>query len=791
VCAILVCGTLFVYGPVVRYPFVNFDDPSYVAENPIVQRGLTADGFSWAFFTRHASNWHPLTWLSHMLDCQLWGMNAGGHHLTNLLLHVANTLLLFVVLRRMTGAFWQCAVVSALFAWHPLHVESVAWVAERKDVLSGFFGLLTLLSYACWVEKPSRPRYWLALILFALGLMSKPMLVTLPCVLLLLDYWPLKRNPELPFCGRSSRENSGEPTPEKKSVVPWSRLVMEKAPFFILAALSCFITFVVQSKGGSVSAVQTVPVSWRVSNALIACAGYLRKTFCPSDLAVFYPYSVRSIHQLLIAVLILALVFVVVLRRRRRSPWLFVGWLWFLGTLIPVIGLVQVGNQAMADRYTYLPSIGIFIMLAWGVPEFLAAIRLDRVKWGIAIAALVLPAILVSARIQTSRWKDSETLFRHTLTVTTDNAMAHAILGRLLDVNGKSDEAREQLVAAVKINPRAPEALESLGTYYARHQDYSNAVVYWRQAMQYGPAPRAHLNLGKLMVTQGYPAQAVDELAAAASLEPENAEIRKELGTVLAQLGRFDEAVIHLDAAIAIDPGDAVAHDQLGNVLFKQGQIIPAAAEYATAVRLRPDFSHALFRLGLIQLQRQDFSGARASFLHLTQVDPSNADGFFNLGCVYASENNFPKAAEAFSESIRLKPDDAEARVRLAAVLAAQGKTEEAVRSYRELLQLSPDYVPALRDLAWILATSPREEIRNGTEAVRLAERARDLSHGETDTGTLTVLDVAYAETGRFDDAIKTATVVQDLATRSGRTQVAEQAEKRIALYKSGKPFRQ
>ena len=332
VCLILVLGVFAVYGPVLRHGFTNIDDGLYVTDNQHVQNGLTLDGFVWAFSTGHSSNWHPLTWLSHMLDCQLYGLKPAGHHLTSLLFHACNSLLLFLLLKRMTGALWRSAMVAALFAWHPLHVESVAWISERKDVLSTFFGLLTLLAWVRYVEKPSKIRYGLALLFYILGLMSKPMLVTLPFLLLLLDYWPLNR-----IYNRNEEGKRGSIT----------RLLWEKLPFFVLALASCVVTYLVQQRGGSVMSIENLPLGHRLANALLACAGYLRKMVWPSDLAIFYPLPASlSVVRVLAAASVLALVSAVAVIWRRRRPWFLVGWLWFLGTLVPVLGFVQVGSQS-------------------------------------------------------------------------------------------------------------------------------------------------------------------------------------------------------------------------------------------------------------------------------------------------------------------------------------------------------------------------------------------------------------------------------------------------------------
>jgi hypothetical protein len=431
-----------VYWPVRHFEFINFDDDVYVWANPEVQNGLTLRGLAWAFTTGHAGNWHPLTWLSHMLDCQLFGVNAGAHHLVNVLFHAANTLLLFGVLKRMTGARWRSALVAALFALHPLHVESVAWVAERKDVLSTCFWLLTLWAYVRYVQKPEihystaalRPltswNYWLALVFFVCGLMSKPMVVTLPLVLLLLDYWPLNRVAGCKLPAASS-------DPERSTLLA---LVWEKVPFLALAGVSCGLTLWVQQRGGAVASVESLPLGLRTGNAVVAYVRYLGHAFWPGGLAVFYPYQAWSLPTVVGAGVLLAGVTGVVVWRGRSERHLLVGWLWYLATLIPVIGLVQVGGQSLADRYTYVPLIGMFVLVAWGMPRSLTQPRLGKLAM-IAAASAVLCACAVLSWVQVHHWRDSETLFRYALKVTTGSAQAHNNLGVALAAQGKLAEA--------------------------------------------------------------------------------------------------------------------------------------------------------------------------------------------------------------------------------------------------------------------------------------------------------------------------------------------------------------
>ena len=449
ICLVLALVTLVVYWPITRHGFTNFDDDGYITGNPHVKSGLTWPGIVWAFRSTETGNWHPLTWISHMLDCQLYGLNPGGHHLTNLIFHIANTLLLFLLLTQLTGAIWRSAFVAALFAWHPLHVESVAWAAERKDVLSAFFWMLTLFFYARHAQnKTSRNpqlstlNYILALFFFACGLMSKPMVVTLPFVLLLLDWWPLNRFQAGSFA---------------RSAV---NLIIEKLPFFALAAAGSIVTYLAQKAGGAVS---NDTFAFRLTNALCSYLRYISKTFWPVDLAVIYPFPGHGLAvPAMIAAILLMIVSVWLIFSARRHPWLLVGWLWFLGTLVPVIGLVQIGSQSMADRYMYIPAIGLFILLVWGANELLNAWpKKQKILTWAGIAALA--GCLVCTRAQIKYWQDSISLFRHASEVTSNNYVAFACLAQALDAADHEAEALAAATNAVRIETTYPPGQFFLG----------------------------------------------------------------------------------------------------------------------------------------------------------------------------------------------------------------------------------------------------------------------------------------------------------------------------------------
>jgi len=523
ICLILVLPTLGVYWEVRNFDFVTFDDYTYVAENPNVQSGLSKSGLVWAFTRSHASNWHPVTWLSHMLDCQFFGLNSGMHHLNNLIFHTANTLLLFLVLGRMTGALWRSAFVSALFALHPLHVESVAWVAERKDVLSTLFWMLTMWAYVRYSERPSPTRYLLIFPFFILGLMSKPMLVTLPFVLLLMDYWPLGRlQSTLP-------EKGGKLKTPKLAVL---RLIAEKIPLFVLVALLSVVTFLAQEE--AVQSLDNFHLKARIANGLVSYAAYIRKMFWPNDLSIFYPYpQTLQLWQATASGFFLITMTILFVRMGKRRPFILVGWLWYLGTLFPVIGLVQVGTHAMADRYTYIPLIGLFIMIAWGIPDLLGNWLYRKQVLRIS-AGLLLVILAVCTWLQVRYWKDSIALFTHAIDVTDDNWMAHNNIGFPLVQQGRNIEAIAHFSEAVRIKPDYAEAHVNLANSYGLEGRFEEAKQHFFDAIRINPdLADAYMNLGVIFARQGNLDKAINHFAAALRVNPDDATTRLYLNRAL------------------------------------------------------------------------------------------------------------------------------------------------------------------------------------------------------------------------------------------------------------------
>jgi Flp pilus assembly protein TadD len=709
ICFFLAAMVWVVFGQTLHHGFVNYDDNLYVYENPAVIGGLNPQGIAWAFTHFVGSNWHPLTILSHMLDCQLYGLDAGGHHLTNVLLHTASAILLFLVLRRMTGFLWRSAFVAAVFAIHPLRVESVAWIAERKDVLSGLFFMLTLWAYTRYVAggqwlvtntaagdrapgprpdlvaghdvrsagpndsprrlqiktlpAPGRSRftfhasrsYGLVLLFFALGLMSKPMLVTLPFVLLLLDYWPLGRVTSDMW--RVTGESNGKPSNLKPQLLgaakrgeDGSTLLLEKLPLFGLAAASCAVTMFAQTE-----AIQPAPLWLRIGNALVSCVAYLGQMLFPAGLALDYPHPGISLPlwKMLAALVLLLFISAATVAARRQRPWFLFGWLWYVGMLVPVSGIVQTGSHARADRYTYLPQIGLVLLLTWAVADLCAGGRHRRWMLG-GLATIILAALIFCARRQTAYWQNSETLWTHTLARTSpDNFIAQDNLGNALLQKG----------------------------------DVAGAILHFQKALQ---------------------------------LKPDSAEIHNNLGSALAQSGKVEEAVTHFQTALQIMPDYAQAHYNLGYALLQKGSVSEAVNQFQTALQLDPGFA--------------------------------------------AARNNLDLA------------------------LRQKATVDETLAQYQQALQLNPDSVEVLNNLAWVLATCPDAEVRDGAQAVRYAGHACELTHYGV-TVLVGTLAAAYAEAGRYDDAVATAEKACALAQASGDRDLLERNQKLLAMYRARQPY--
>jgi protein O-mannosyl-transferase len=647
--------TWIIFGQTAQHDFVNFDDDLYVYNNPLVARGLSFDGVSSAFTQGHARNWHPLTTITHMLDCQLYGLRPGGHHLSNVLFHAIAVVLLFVALREITGALWRSALVACLFAIHPLHVESVAWVAERKDVLSGMFFMLTLLAYVHYTRSASIWRYLIVLFVFALGLMSKPMLVTVPLILLLLDYWPLHRfGSDL-----SKRKNKVSNSPGQTHSLP--ALIAEKIPLLALSVACCAITFILQKR--ATGAIPPLPFLWRVENALASYAIYIFETLWPTHLAVFYPHPNNTLPtwELIPAITMLLAISATAFIFRRGRPYFFTGWFWYVCMLIPVIGLVQVGEQGHADRYTYLPSIGLFLIAVWFGADTLAAATFKS-RLAVAIAATVIIAMASAAFIQTSYWRDSKTLWTHALAVTSDNDVAHNNLGYLCVDREELDKAISHFESAAQIRSGKTDPHYSVGSAFvqmnladalARKEQSDQALVHYEQAIQ---------------------------------LQPNYADAYYNRGNVLLTMGRIEEATQDLERALQIQPEHADAHTCLGNALLRQGLINDAIAHYETAAALAPNDAHSRNNIAWLLATSSDASirnGTRAINFAQQAVALSggrNAQFRRTLAAAYAESGQFSQAVSIAQQAIAIA--NLQGNSRLASTL------KQDISLYREQLPL-------------------------------------------------------------------------------------------------------
>jgi tetratricopeptide (TPR) repeat protein len=688
---VLVLVTIAVYWPATNHDFVNYDDDMYVLENPHVTTGLSLENAWWTLRSGYAGNWHPVTWLSHMLDWEMFSLNPWGHHLTNVLLHAINAGLVFALLQQMTGAAWRSLLVAVLFAVHPLRVESVAWVSERKDVLSGFFGLLALMAYARYAEGrrnkaegrsqkqlagapwselgdlrslshlPFSFCYLLSLLLFVLGLMSKPMLVTWPLVMLLLDYWPLRR-----------LESSTSNTPLSTM---W-RLVREKVPFLVLAALASVVTFVVQKRGGAMTVSGSLSLGSRVGNALISYSRYLGKLFWPTDLAVYYPHPWQwPLGQVVLAGGLILVISVLIWVQRRRTPYSLVGWLWFLGTLVPVIGLVQVGEQAMADRYTYLPSLGVLVLGVWSVCELTRSWRHRVVALTLAGCGASVVCLALTLQ-QLGHWRDGESLFRHAIEVTENNYIAHKTLGDALDKKGQTAEAIHHYQEAIRLAPDYALAYYNLGLTLGKGGQIDEAIHYYREAIRFKPDyADAHNNLGDALLMKGQVDEAIRQYQEAVRLKPDYAMAHYNLGLAFGMEGQIDEAIRQYEETIRLRPGYADAHNNLGGDLSKKGRIDEAILQYHEAIRLKPDYVMARYNLGVLLGKTGQTGEAISQLQEVIRLKPDSAGAYNYLGTALCNQGRTGEAIRQFQEALRLKPDYTDARKNLDAALAAKGES--------------------------------------------------------------------------------------------------------------------
>lgn len=635
ICLFLALSTLAVYWQTYNYDFVYFDDQVYVAENYAVQAGMSKHGLHWALTTFEGGNWHPLTWLSHMLDVELFGLNAGMHHVTNLLFHIANSILVFFLFRRMTGAMWRSAFVASIFAIHPLHVESVAWIAERKDVLCTFFWMLTMLAYVHYTKKNGLGAYILVIVFFMLGLMSKPMIVTLPLILLFLDYWPLGR---LRFRGTV---NCSYLNIKQRTV---SFLLVEKIPLFVLSALVSLLTLVAQNKAGFVQTIRDLSLPARIVNAVISYVAYMGKMFWPSDLAVLYPYP-ESFHfwNFIGAASVLISISTLCFLMIRGRCYLAVGWLWYVVSLLPMIGVIQVGEQAMADRYTYIPSIGISVAVAWLISDALKRWSLKSILLTIG-SCVIICAFALLAWKQVGYWKNTLTLFKHTLNVTEHNWSIQRGMGLFLINQGKYQEGTDHIKSVLKVYPEDIDA---------------------------------HMNLGVANERQGLPDEAIKQYEEVLRIDPNYFRAHNNLGNLYASKGKIKRAMAHYNEALRIDPNYAAAHVNMGNLLAQTGSTDEAIRHYSQALNIAPFDIRTRINMGIVMLRMGRYDEAISTFSKALSIDPNSVYATYGLGRAYHLKGENKKAIMYYTKALKRSPENEKIRSELQSVLKSVSDKKE------------------------------------------------------------------------------------------------------------------
>jgi tetratricopeptide (TPR) repeat protein len=699
ICLGLALAVGIVFGQTVRYEFINYDDDLYIYENPAVTGGFDLHKIAWVFMHNNGfDGWFPLTDVSHMLDWQFYGPNAGGHHLTNVLLHTATVILLFLVLQKTTGATWRSAFVATFFAIHPLRVESVAWVAERKDVLSGLFFVLTLWMWARYAQKRPvaeiqkssagkfpwfpDPRQWtldycLALVFFALGLLSKPMLVTLPFILLLLDRWPLNRMSHLAVY------------PPRLRLQAWLGLILEKTPFLLFSVAMCMVT--VLSQKTLVLMAKTSSLSWRLGNILQAYVDYMKHMVYPAGLHLLYspPETHLEIVSLVLSILILGFISAGTIVGRRKYPYLMVGWLWYLGMFVPVIDIVQVGVQARADRYTYLPQIGLYIVIVWGTVELCGSWRFRRVVLGSA-AGIIVAALMTTAYVQTKYWKNSVSLWEQTLAYTPQSYIAHCNLGIVLANQGQLDEAIQHFDRALQFKPDDLKVYNNLGKVLMAQGKLNEAVQAFDRAQQINPEDAtAWNNLGVAFAAQGKPDEAIQHYERSLRIQPNYVDALYNLGNALMTQGRLDEAAHEYEQALQLNPNFAEVHCNFGLVLARQGKLDEAVQHYNRAIQLKSDYADARNNLAGLLAAQQKMNEAAQYYEQALQINPNNVDALNNLGVILARQGKLAEAVQDFDRALHLNPEDASTCNNIGIALASQGKLDEAIQYFQKALSLA------------------------------------------------------------------------------------------------------
>ena len=685
---ILIIVTIGSFIGVIHNGFINYDDPAYVVRNTNIQSGLALSTVVWAFTATIESNWHPLTWLSHALDYSLFGLEARYHHAMSLFLHLLTSVMVFILFELMTGKQWQSAFIACVFAIHPLHVESVAWIAERKDILSGLFWFATMIAYTKYTRSFSLLWYWAALILFILGLMAKPMLVSLPFVLLIIDYWPLDRLQLRKFRTQSYSQSK---------TIPIKRILLEKIPFIIFAGLSSVITFFIQQHGGSMAISSRLPLDERLGNAVVAYCKYIGKIFLPIDLAIFYPHPLGTLEswQIIGAMVVILVITTIAWRYYKTQKYIATGWLWFLGTLVPVIGIVQVGLQSMADRYMYIPIIGVAIILAWGMPTLAKRFKLNKNIPGMAFAVTV-PFMIWGTYTQTTYWKDNRTLFEHALAVTSNNHIAHNNLGVDLADSGKHVEALVHLREALRLWPDAILVHGNLAASLLALGERQEALTHYYWILQRTPID-VHLQnrIADVLADEGDFNSAIEHYREVFRLDSTNLLSRCKVGKLLAQQSKFDEAKSQCLFVLSKDPRFSMAHDILGTIAGEQQMYEEAIQEFTEAIRLDSTNADAYNDLGIVYDNLGNESEAFPMYQRAVHFNGEQWNAHFNLGTLYAKKRQFDTASFHLSRAVELFPTAINARLNLAKIYTLQGNLAAATEQYAAIIKLDPANVSA------------------------------------------------------------------------------------------------
>lgn len=725
---LLVAFSAIAFGRIAGNDFVNYDDPRLITAHNIVKSGFNTESIKWALTDIRDEYWHPLTSLSLVLDWQLFGENATGHHLVSLLWHIGAVLLLFLFLNKTTGQLWPSAFAAAIFALHPLRVESVAWASERKDVLSMFFGMATLYAYAFYVEDRKISKYLLCLFMFILGLMSKPILVTLPFVLLLLDYWPLERWPSSLNAHHQTTVDSSRTLHKKnkknKTVVKVSfatvknadgslkNLLVEKLPFFLLSIILGIQTVLGLKTSGYLYTLDQLLFSDRVINSVVSYFVYIRKFFWPVDLAVFYPYqSLYSNWQIFGAASFLIVITITVLFFRKKTPFLLIGWFWYLGTLFPVIGLLQTGIQTKADRYTYLPAIGIAIMLVWGIIHLMPKEKMRKIIL-LPAAVIVTIALTILTWQQCGHWKDSISLFRHALNVTEDNFVAHINYGAALAASRKHDDAIHHFRKAINIVPDNHVAHLGLVNSLFIKKEYAEAVKHAEGLIKLYPTlGDAHKLLISSLVEQGKTDEAIKHCRETIKLNQNYGFAHFQLAKLLVTKGKQDEAIDHFQQAININPGDTDAHHNLANLLTTMGKTQQAVPHYREAIKNKPDYFEAYYNLAEVLEQQQKETEAIEYFREAARINPSSFKALNNLGVLLERKQRHDEAIHYYQKAQQIEPENAGLHFNLGIAFGNKGNLEKAIEHFKKAIELNPNFTQAQQalNLAKKLASTPKQ----------------------------------------------------------------------------------